>query len=61
MPLKDERDHRLAAFRLLVRDFTAGIEQGTSPAPNFADGFGCQQAIDAIRQSSESGRSIALA
>ena len=33
LPFKDARDHRLMAFRLLVRDFTAGIERGTSPAP----------------------------
>src|SRR5436309_2738299 len=34
-PLADARDHRLMAFRLLVRDFTTGVEQGTSPAPSF--------------------------
>ena len=28
-PFTDERDHRLMAFRLLVRDFTQGVEQGT--------------------------------
>ena len=32
-PFTDARDHRLMAFRLLVRDFTAGIERGTSPRP----------------------------
>jgi predicted dehydrogenase len=61
LPLKDERDHRLAAFRLLVRDFNAGIEQGTSPAPNFTDGLRCQQVLDAVRESSETGRTIKLA
>lgn len=59
-PFKDPRDHRLMAFRLLVRDFTAGVEQHTSPAPNFTDGLRCQEVIDAVRHSSESGRTIAL-
>jgi len=59
-PFKDPRDHRLMAFRLLVRDFTAGVERHTSPAPNFTDGLRCQEVIDAVRKSSESGRTIAL-
>lgn len=59
-PFKDPRDHRLMAFRLLVRDFTAGIEQHTSPSPNFTDGLRCQEVMDAVRQSSKSGRTIAL-
>ena len=61
MPLTDARDHRLAAFRLLVRDFGAGIEQRTSPAPNFTDGLRCQEALDAIRESSATGRTVTLA
>ena len=56
----DARDHRLMAFRLLVRDFTRGVEQGTSPAPNFTDGLRCQEVLDAVRESSESGRTVAL-
>jgi predicted dehydrogenase len=60
-PFTDARDHRLMAFRLLVRDFTAGIERGTSPAPNFTDGLRCQQVLDAVRESSESGRTVKLA
>jgi predicted dehydrogenase len=59
-PFTDARDHRLMAFRLLVRDFTNGVEQGISPAPNFTDGLRCQQVLDAVRESSESGRTIAL-
>jgi predicted dehydrogenase len=59
-PFTDARDHRLMAFRLLVRDFTAGIEQGRSPAPNFTDGWRCQQVLDAVRESSASGRTVAL-
>jgi predicted dehydrogenase len=59
-PFKDPRDHRLMAFRLLVRDFTAGVEKGMSPAPNFTDGLRCQEVIDAVRKSSESGHTVAL-
>jgi len=59
-PFTDARDHRLMAFRLLVRDFTNGVMQGTSPAPNFTDGLRCQEVLDAVRESSESGRSIPL-
>ena len=58
MPFTDDRDHRLMAFRLLVRDFTRGVEQGISPAPNFTDGLRCQQVLDAVRESSRSGRTI---
>jgi predicted dehydrogenase len=59
-PFTDARDHRLMAFRLLVRDFTKGIEKGSSPAPNFTDGLRCQQVLDAVRESSESGRTVNL-
>ena len=59
-PFTDARDHRLMAFRLLARDFTMGVEQGTSPAPNFTDGLRCQEVLDAVRESSESGRTVRL-
>ena len=59
-PFKDPRDHRLMAFRLLVRDFTRGVEQGGSPAPNFTDGLRCQQVLDAVHESSATGRTVAL-
>jgi predicted dehydrogenase len=58
--LSDDRDHRLTAFRLLVRDFAKGIEENTSPAPNFTDGWRCQQVLDAVRKSSETGATIQL-
>ena len=61
MPFTDDRDHRLMAFRLLVRDFTRGVHEGASPSPNFIDGLRCQEILDAVRESSESGRTIALA
>jgi predicted dehydrogenase len=60
-PFTDARDHRLMAFRLLVRDFTSGIEKGASPAPNFTDGLRCQEVLDAVRESSASGRTVKLA
>ncbi len=50
-PIEDERDHRLGAFRLLVREFERGIREGVSPAPSFEDALKCQQALDAIRES----------
>jgi predicted dehydrogenase len=59
-PFKDPRDHRLMAFRLLVRDFNQGVEQGTSPAPSFADGARCQRVLDAVRQSSDTGATVRL-
>jgi predicted dehydrogenase len=59
-PLTDDRDPRLAAFRLLVRDFGRGIDEGRSPAPNFTDGLRCQQVLDAVRVSSREGRAVRL-
>jgi predicted dehydrogenase len=61
LPFTDARDHRLMAFRLLVRDFTTGIERGTSPSPNFTDGLRCQEVLDAVRKSSETGHTVKLA
>jgi len=59
-PFADPRDHRLMAFRMLVRDFNKGIEEGRSPPPNFTDGLYCQQVLDAVRESSASGRTVNL-
>jgi len=59
-PFTDDRDHRLMAFRLLVREFTNGIEQCISPSPNFTDGLRCQEILDAVRASSKSGRTVDL-
>lgn len=60
-PFADERDARLVAFRLLLRDFNRGIETRTSPAPNFSDAWRCQQVLDAVRESSETGRTVKIA
>ncbi len=58
--LTDERDHRMAAFRLLVREFARGIDEGTSPAPSFTDGARCREVLDAVRESSATGRTVTL-
>lgn len=59
-PFKDDRDPRLMAFRLLVREFTRGIDQRSSPSPNFTDGLRCQEVMDAVRASSASGKTVTL-
>ncbi len=59
-PFADDRDERLMPFRLLVREFVRGIREGVSPAPNFYDGFRCQQVLDAVRLSSSIGRVVAI-
>jgi predicted dehydrogenase len=59
-PFTDARDHRLMAFRLLVRDFNRGVDEHASPAPNFTDGWRCQVILDAVRESSKTGRTIRL-
>jgi predicted dehydrogenase len=60
-PIVDERDERLPPFRLQVRDFLKGIETGSSPAPNFYDGWKNQQVLDAVRESAKTGRRVAIA
>ncbi len=60
LPLTDARDHRLMAFRMLVREFNRGIDAGTSPAPNFTDGLRCQQVMDAVRASSADGGRVVV-
>ena len=59
-PFEDERDARLVAFRLMVRELERGIREHTSPSPSFEDGWRCQQIMDAIRESSASGRTVAI-
>jgi predicted dehydrogenase len=48
------------AARRLVRNFTTGSDHGNSPAPNFTDGLRCHAVLDAVRESSESGRTVVL-
>lgn len=59
-PFSDDRDDRLMPFRMQVREFVRGIETGTSPAPNFLDGYRCQQVLDALRESSRTGRRVSI-
>ena len=59
-PFKDGRDPRLMAFRLLVRDFNRGIEEGGSPAPSFSDGLRCQEVLDVIRESAATGKTVSV-
>jgi predicted dehydrogenase len=60
-PFADDRDDRLMPFRLFTREFLRGIREGTSPAPNFYDGWRCQQVLDAVRESSATGRRVQIA
>ena len=60
-PFTDDRDPRLMAFRLFIREFERGIDEGSSPAPNFDDGVACQQVLDAVRESAETGKTVKLA
>ncbi len=59
-PFVDDRHDRLMPFRLLTREFLRGIEEGSSPSPSFDDAYACQQIIDAIRQSSDSGERVEI-
>ncbi len=60
-PFADARDDRLLAFRILVRTFVEGIAKGESPAPNFYDGYRCQQVMDAVRASMNGGGWVTIA
>jgi predicted dehydrogenase len=55
-PPQDSRDDRLPPFRVFVQRFLDGIRRGTSPAPNFYDGYRCQQVLDAVVESHQTGR-----
>ena len=57
-PIEDDRDDRLAAFRILTQRFVEGVEQGTSPSPNFDDGLACQRVMAAVQEATASGGRI---
>jgi predicted dehydrogenase len=57
-PFADDRDDRLMPFRLMTREFVRGIHEGTPPAPSFYDGLRDQQIMNAVRESSATGRRI---
>ncbi|UCE35674.1 MAG: Gfo/Idh/MocA family oxidoreductase [Deltaproteobacteria bacterium] len=48
-------NHRISPFLLLLDELATGIDQGTSPSPNFEDGLAHQQFIDAVKISSALG------
>ena len=60
-PLPDDSDRRIPAFRRLVRDFKTSVAEGTSLTPNFDDGVAVQAILDAVRESSATGRAVKLA
>jgi predicted dehydrogenase len=60
-PFDDDRDHRLMAFRLLVREFLQGIDQHRSLAPNFEDGYRLQLVLDGAVRSATSGARVPTA
>ena len=50
----------VAASRLLLRDFAAGISTGRSPSPNVDDGWQTQAVLDAVRASACTARTVAI-
>jgi predicted dehydrogenase len=56
----NDGDPRLAVFRILAKRFREGISIGTSPPPNFYDGYRCQQIIDAVQGLTTPGRWVDL-
>ena len=59
-PFDDDRDHRLMAFRLMVREFIRGVETGTSPSPNFKDAYELQKVLEGAIRSMELNRKIEM-
>jgi predicted dehydrogenase len=59
-PYDDEGHDGLMPTRMLAREFVRGIAEGVSPAPNFYDGYRCQQVLHAVRESAKSGRVIRI-
>ena len=50
----------VAASARLVEAFAEGIDSGESPSPNFEDGLQSQIAIEAMRESAATGRTVRL-
>ena len=44
----------------VMTDFIDAIRAGTEPSPDFADGMGCQEVIDAVVRSDELGGTVEL-
>ena len=47
-------------YRYVIKLFAEGVAQGTSPSPNFYDAYKVQQALEAIKRSSETGQWVAI-
>jgi predicted dehydrogenase len=43
---------------LLATEFARGIREGASPSPNLEDGLRCQEVMDAVYESHETGRVV---
>ena len=56
----DSGNSAIMASQRLIAAFGDGISDGVSPAPDFADGLQTQIAMDAIRESATSGRTVRL-
>ena len=50
----------VAASARLIQAFAEGIDEGRSPAPNFEDGLHSQIALDGVRESAATGRTVRL-
>ena len=50
----------VGASARLIQAFEAGIDAGRSPSPNFVDGLHSQIALDALRESAATGRTVEL-
>ena len=59
-PLPDDSDRRIPSFRLLLRDFDRSIREGKSYGPSFDDGVKVQAILDAVRESSATGKAVKL-
>ena len=60
-PVDETAGGALGASARLIRAFAEGIEAGFSPSPNFLDGLHSQIALDAVRESAATGRTVQLA
>lgn len=59
-PFELDSDDRLLPFVLLVRELVRGIREGAAVTPNLDDGLRCQHVLDAIRESSATGRWVTV-
>ena len=50
----------VGASARLIQAFEQGIDAGLSASPNFADGLHSQIALDALRESAATGRTVEL-